>query len=189
MAVSQATVHSKTLNKTYICDSHVVHFSLSLQYQLSCSNSQSHPYMTTGKTIDFIMWTLVGKGHKEGWVPKNWGFWNVVLEKTLESPLDCKEIQPVNSKGNRVWIFIGRTDVEAKAPIVWPPDGKSQLIGKDSNASKDWRQKEKRMAEDETVGWHHWLSGPEFEQILEDSRGQRRLACCNPWGRKESDMT
>ena len=141
------------------------------------------------KTIALIIWTFVGKGHKEGWVPKNWCFWNVVLEKTLESPLDCKEIKPVNSKGNQVWVFIGRTDVEAKTPIVWPPDGKSRLIGKDSNASKDWRQKEKWVAEDETFGWYHWLSGHEFEQTLEDSRGQRRLACCNPWDQKESDMT
>ena len=144
MAVSQAIVHSKTLNKTYISDSHVVHFPLSLQDQLS----QSHPYMTTGKTIALTIWTFVGKGHKEGGGPKNWCFWNVVLEKTLESPLDCKEIKPVNSTGNQVWIFIGRTDVEAKAPIVWPPDGKNRLTGKDSNTSKDWRQKEKRVAED-----------------------------------------
>ena len=106
------------------------------------------------------MWKM---NHKEGWAPKNWCFWTVMLQKTLESPLDCKEIKPVNPKGNQSWIFIGRTDAEAGAPILWSPDAKSWLIRKDPDAGKDWRQKEKGTTEDETVGRHHWLSGQEFE--------------------------
>ena len=105
------------------------------------------------------MW---GLDHKEGWALKNWCFQMVVLEKTLERPLDCKEIKPVNPKGNQSWIFIGRTDAEAEAPILWPPDVKSQLIGKDPDAEKDWRQEEKWAAEDEMIGWHHWLNEHEF---------------------------
>ena len=93
--------------------------------------------------------------YKESWVPKNWYFWTVVLEKTLESPLDCKEIKPVNPKGNNFWIFIGRTDAEAENPILWPPNAKNWLIGKDPDAGKDWRQEAKGMTEDEMVGWHH----------------------------------
>ena len=106
------------------------------------------------------LWEL---DYKESWVPKNWCFWTVVLEKTLESPLDCKEIQPGNPKGDQSWIFIGRTDAEAETPILWPPDAKSWLIGKDPDAGKDWRQKEKGMTEDEMVGWHHCLNRHEFE--------------------------
>ena len=105
------------------------------------------------------MWELV---YKESWVPKNWWFWTVVLEKTLESPLDCKEIQPVHPKGNQSWVFSGRTDVEAEAPILWPPDAKSWLIWKDPDAGKDCRQEEKGMTKDEMVGWHHQLNGHEF---------------------------
>ena len=101
--------------------------------------------------------------YKESWGLKNWFFWTVVLEKTLESPLDFKEIQPVHPKGNQSWIFIGRTDTEAETPILWPPDVKSWLIGKDPDAGKDWRQEEKGTTEDEMVGWHHWLNGHEFE--------------------------
>ena len=127
--------------------------------------------------------------HKEGWAPKNWCFWVVVLEKTLENPLDWKEIKLVNSKGNQSWIFILRTDVEADTPILWPPDVKSHLTGKDPGAGKDWGLKEKRAAEDETVGWHPWLNKHEFEQSLGDSEGQRCLACCSPWSHKVSDMT
>ena len=127
--------------------------------------------------------------HKEGWALKNWCFWTVVLEKTLESPLDCKEIKPVNPKGNQSWIFIGRTDAEAEVLILWPPDRKSQLIRKDSEAGKDWRQEEKGMAEDEMVVWHYRLNGHEFEQALGDGEGQGSLVCCSPWGHKESDMT
>ena len=110
--------------------------------------------------------------HKERWAPKNWCFWTVVLEKTLESLLDCKEIQPVTPKGNQSWIFIGRTDAEAEALILWPPHAKSWLIGKDPDAGKDWRQEEKGTTEDEMVGWHHWPDGHEFEQALGVGDGQ-----------------
>ena len=112
----------------------------------------------------------------------------MVLEKTLESPLDSMEIQPVNPKGNQPCIFIG-TDAEAEAPKLWPPDMKSQLIRKDPDTGKDRRQKEKRMTEDEMVGWHHELNGHEFEQAPGDGKGEGSLACCNPWGHRESDMT
>ena len=105
------------------------------------------------------MWEL---DYKENWAPKNWCFWTVVLEKPLESPLDCKEIQPVHPKGNQFWIFIGRTDAEAETPILWPPDAKSWLIWKDPDARKDWGWEEKRTTEDEMVGWHHQLNGHEF---------------------------
>ena len=110
------------------------------------------------------MWDL---DNKKGWVLKNWCLRTVVLEKALESPLGCKEIKPVNPKGNQPWIFIGKTDAEAEAPILWPPDVKNWLIGKDPDAGKDWRQQEKGMTEDEMVGWHRWLNGPEFEQLQE----------------------
>ena len=106
------------------------------------------------------MWEL---DHKWGWAPKNWCFQTVVLEKTLESALDCKKIQPDHPKGNQSWMFIGRTDAEAKTPVLWPPDGKNWLIGKDPDAGQDWRQEEKGMTEDEMVGWHHWLNRHEFE--------------------------
>ena len=105
------------------------------------------------------MWEL---DYKETWALKNWCFWTMVLEKTSESPLDCKEIQPVHHKGGQSWVFIGRTDVEAETPVLWPPDGKNWLIGKDPAAGKDWRQEEKGMTEDEIVGWHHHLNGHEF---------------------------
>ena len=111
----------------------------------------------------------------------------MVLEKTLESPLDCKEIKPTNLKGNQPWIFIGRTDAEVEAPVLWPPDAKSQLIGKDSDAGKDWGQEEKGMTEDEMVGWHHRLNEHEFEHPGDG--GQVSLACCSPWACKESDTT
>ena len=112
-----------------------------------------------------------------------------LFEKTLESPLDRKEIKPVNPKGNQSWIFIGRTDAEAEAPILWPPDKKNGLTGKDSDAGKDWRQEEKGLTEDEMVGWHHWLNGHELEQAPGVSDGQGSLVCCSPWGHKESDTT
>ena len=124
------------------------------------------------------MWEL---DHKEGWALKNWCFWIIVLEKTLESPLDCKEIRPY-PKRNQPWMFIGRTDAEA--PILWPPDAKSQLIGKDPDAGKDWRQEEKGTTEDEMVGWHHRLNGHEFEQAPGVGEGQGSLAYCSPRGRK-----
>ena len=141
----------------------------------------------------FSQWSCtevrIGLDHKESWVPKNWCFWTVVLEKTLESPLDCKEIHLVNPKGNQSLIFIGRTDTEAEAPIVWPPDAKSWFIEKDPNAGKYRRQEEKRITEDEMVRWHHWLNGHEFEQVLGDGEGQRNLVCCSPWDHKKLDMT
>ena len=114
---------------------------------------------------------------------------NHCARKTLESPLDCKEIQPVHPKGNKSWIFIGRTDAEAEAPILWPPDAKNWLIGKDPDAGKDWRQEEKGTTENEMVGWHHWLNGHGFEQTPEGSEGQGSLACCSPCGHKELDRT
>ena len=123
----------------------------------------------------------------EGW--RIDAFWIVVLEKTLENSLDCKEIQPVNPKGNQSWMFTGRTDAEAEAPILWPPDMKNWLIGKDPDAGKDWRQEEKGMTEDEMVGWHHWLKRHEFEWAPGVGKGQGRLVCCSPWGCKDLDMT
>ena len=132
------------------------------------------------------MWEL---NHEESWALKNWCFWTVVLENTLESPLDCKEIKPVNPKGNKFWIFIGRTDAEAEAPILWPPDVKNWLTGKDPDVGKDWRQEEKGPTEDEMVGLHHLLNGHEFEQVPEVGDEQGSLACCSPWDSKELVMT
>ena len=132
------------------------------------------------------MWEL---DHKEVWEPKNWCFRIVVLEKTLESPLDCKEIKPVHPKGNQPWIFIGRTDAETEAPKLWLSDVKSQLTGKDPDARKDWGQEEKGATEDEMVGWHHWLNGHNSEQTLGYSEGQGSLVCCSPWDCTELDTT
>ena len=132
------------------------------------------------------MWEL---DCEESWTPKNWCFWTVVLEKTLENPLDCKEIQPVHPKGDQSWVFIGRTDVEADTPIFWPPDMKSWLIGKHPDAGKDWGQEEKGMTEDEMVGWHHRLDGHGFGWALGVGDGQGSLECCSSWGLKESDTT
>ena len=123
--------------------------------------------------------------HKEGWVSKNWCFRTVVLEKTLGSPLDSKEIKPVNPKENQSQMSIGRTDAEAEAPILWPPDVKSWLIGKDPDAGKDWGYEEKGTTEAEMVGCHHQLNRHKFEQIPGDSKGQGSLVCCSPWGCKE----
>ena len=111
------------------------------------------------------------------------------LERSLESPLDCKEIQPISPKGNQSWIFTGRIDAKAETPILWPPDVKNWLIGKVPDAKKDWRQKEKAMAEDEMVKWHHWLNGHDFDQTLGVGDEQGSLACCNPWDCKKSDST
>ena len=147
-----------------------------------CPPSQSYGFSNSHVWI----WEL---DCEESWVPKNWCFWTAVLEKTLESPLDCKEIQPVHPKGIQSWIFIGRTDVEAETPILWPPDAKNWLIGKDLDVVKDWRQEEKGMTEDEMAGWNYWLAGHEFEQALGVGNGQGSLACCSPWGSKESDTT
>ena len=131
------------------------------------------------------MWEL---DHKESWAEKNWCFWTVVLEKVLESPLDCKEIKPVNPKGNQPWIFIVRTDAETETPILWPPDVKSWLIGRDPDAGKDWRQ-EKGTTDDEMVGWHHRVNWHEFEEALGVGDEQGSLAGCSSWGHKESDKT
>ena len=127
--------------------------------------------------------------YKESWALKNWCFWTVVLEKTLSSPLDCKEIQPVHPKGDQSWIFIGRTDAEAETLILWPPDAKKWLTGKDPDAGKDWRREEKGMTKDEMVGWHHGLNGHEFEQAPGVGDGQGSLVFFSPWGCKESDVT
>ena len=132
------------------------------------------------------MWEL---GYKESWALKNWCFWTVVLEKTLESLLDCKEIQSINPRGNQSWILVEKTDAEAETSIPWPPDAKNWLNGKDPEARKDWRQEEKGTTEDKVVGWHYWLNGHEFEQVPGVGDGQGSLACCSPWGHKESDIT
>jgi len=162
--------------------------------------------MTTGKNIAFTIWDFCQKSdisafnnmlsrfviaflweldHEEGWAPKNWCFRIVVLERTLESPLNNKEIKPSQSKGNQPWIFIRRTDIEAA--VLWLPDTNSQLIGKDPDAGKDWRQK--AVTEDEMVGLYHWLNERKFVQTLGDGEGQGSLVCCSPWGHKESDTT
>ena len=132
------------------------------------------------------MWEL---DCEESWAPKNWYFWTVLLEKTLESPLDGKEIQPVHSEGDQSWVFIGRTNTKAETPILWPPHVKSWLVGKDSDAGRDWGQEEKGTTEDEMAGWHHWLNGHESEWTPGDGDGQGGLACCDSWGCKESDTT
>ena len=146
--------------------------------------------VTSNQSYDFSsnhvwMWEL---DYKENWALKNWCFLTVVLEKTLQSPLDCKEIKPVNPKGNQSWIFIGRTDAEAETPILWSPDAKNWLTGKFPDAGKVWRQ-EKKRTENKMVGWHHWLSGHEFEQASGIGDGQGSLACFSPWSCKESDTT
>ena len=152
------------------------HFANKGPYSQSCGFPSSH----------VRMWELY---QKEGWALKNWCFQIVVLEMTPESPLDCKESKSVNSKQNQPWIFVERTDAEAEAPVLWPPDEKSQLTGKDPDAGKDLRQEEKGATEDGMIWWHHWLSGHEFEQTQGDSEGQGSLACCGPWDGKESDTT
>ena len=121
--------------------------------------------------------------------PKNWCFWSVVLEKTLESPLDCKEIQPVHSKGDQPWVFFGRNDAKAETPVLWPPCVKSWLLGKDSDAGRDWGQEEEGTTEDGMAGWHHQLDGRGFEWTPGDGGGQGGLVCCDSWGCKESDRT
>ena len=133
------------------------------------------------------MWEL---DHKQGWPPKNWCFWTVVLEKTFESPLDCKEIKPVNPEENQLFqlIFIGRIDAEAETSILWPPAAKNWLIWKDPHAGEDWRQEEKGTTEDEVIGWHHRLDGHGFGWTLGVGDGQGGLACYSSWGRRESDM-
>ena len=151
----------------------------------ACKGPYSQSYVFS--SFHVWMWEL---DHKEGWAPKNWCFWTSVLEKTLESSSDSKEIKPVNPKENQSWIFIERTDAEAEAPVLWPPDVKSRLTGKDPHAGKDWRrQEEKGTTEDEMVGWHHWLNGHEFAQTPGESEGQGSLAGYCSWDHKESDTT
>ena len=130
------------------------------------------------------MWEL---DYKESWAPKYWRFWTVVLENALESPLNCKETQPVHPKGNPSWIFVGRMNAEGKTPILCPPDVKNWLIGKEADAGKDWRQEETGTTQDEVFGWHHQLDGHEFEQVLGVCEGLGSLVCCSPCGRKELD--
>ena len=132
------------------------------------------------------MWEL---DCEEGWAPNNWCFWNVLLEKTLESPLDCKEIQLIHSEGDQSWVFFGRNDTKAETSVPRPPHAKSWLIGKDSDAGRDWGQEEKEMTEDEMAGWHHWLDGCESEWTLGVGDGQGGLARCSSWGCKELDTT
>ena len=132
------------------------------------------------------MWKL---DCEESWAPKNWCFWTVVLEKTIESPSDCKEIQLVHSEGDWSWVFFGRNDAKAETPVLWPPHAKGWFIGKDSDAGRDWGQEEKGMTEGKMTGWHHQLDGHEFGWTLGDSDGQGGLACCDSWGCKELDMT
>jgi len=132
------------------------------------------------------MWEL---DCEESWALKNWCFWTVVLEKTLESPLDCKEIQPVHSEGHQPWDFFGGNDAKDETPILWPPHAKSWLIGKDSDAERDWGQEEKGTTEDEMAGWHHWLDGHESEWTPWVGDGQGGLACCDSWRCKDSDTT
>ena len=132
------------------------------------------------------MWEL---DYKESWAPKNWCFWTVVWEKTLESPLDCKDTQPVHPKGHQSWVFTGRTDAEAETPVLWPPDVKNLLTGKYPDAGKDWRQEVKGMTEDEMVGWHHRLDGHGFGSTLGVGDGQGGLVCCGSWGHKQSGTT
>ena len=132
------------------------------------------------------MWEL---DYEESWAPKNWCFWTVVLKKALESPLDCKEIQPVHPKGDQSWVFIGRSDAKAETPILWPLDAKSWLLWKAPDAGKDWGQEEKGTTEDEMVGWHHRLNGHGFGWTLGVCDRQGSLACCSSWGCQELDMT
>ena len=159
---------------------------------ISFSRGSSWPRDRTqvSLTVDrrFTIWAT-REVLKQDWALKNWCLWNVASEKTLESPLNSKEIKPVNPKGNKSWIFMGRTDVEAEGPIFWLLDVKRQLVEKDRDAGEDWRQKEKGSAEAEMAGWHHWLNGLEFEQTPGDSEECGSLLYCSPWGHKELDRT
>ena len=152
------------------------HFAHKGLYSQSFVFSSSHPWM----------WAL---DHREGWMPEDWCFLTAVLEKTLESSLNSK-IKPVNPKGNQSWLFIHwRTDIDADAPILWPPDVENWLIGKDPDARKDWRPEEKGTTEDEMVGRHHWINGHEFEQALGIGDEHGSLMCCSPWCHKETRLS
>ena len=154
------------------------------RHHFAVIGQSSQSYGFSGSHVQ--MWEL---DRKEGWAPKNWCSQTVVLEKIFESFLDCKEIKPVTPKGNKTWIFTGRTNAKTEAPIPWPTDAKSQLIGKDPDAGKDWRQEEKGTTEDEMVGWHHRLNRHEFEKTLGDSEGTGNLVGCSPWGCKKLNTT
>ena len=147
-----------------------------------CPSNQSYGFSSN----HVWMWEL---DCEESWALKKWCFWSVVLEKTLESPLNCKEIQPVHPKGDQSWVFFGRTDAKAETPILWSPHVKSWLIEKDSDTGRDWGQEEKGTTKDEMAGWHHWLDGRESEWTLGVGDGQGGPVCCNSWGHKESDTT
>ena len=169
-------IHSGVWQKTTkFCKAKYYFANKSLSHQ-SYGFSSSHVWV----------WEL---DYKESWALKNWCFWTVELEKTLESPLVWKEIKEVNSKGNQSWVFIGRTDAEDETPMLWPPDAKNWVNGKDPDAGQNWRQEEKGTTEDEMVRWYHWLDRNEFEEDLGVVDGQGSLVCCGPWGRKESDTT
>ena len=169
-------------------------FSGELGPQIDTQEKQRHYFANKGSSSQgygfscghVSMWEL---DCEEGWAPKNWCFWSVVLEKTPESPLDCKEIQPVHSEGDQPWDFFGRNDAKAETPVLWPPHAKSWLTGKDSDAGRDWGQEEKGTIEDEISGWPHWLDGRESEWVQGVGDGQGGLAYCDSWGRKESDTT
>ena len=155
---------------------------IQLYFQMKGPSSQGYGFSSS----HVWMWEL---DWKESWVPKNWCFWTVVLEKTLESPLDFKEIQPVHPKGDQPWVFFGRTDAKAETPVLWPHHAKSWLIGKYSDAGRDWGQEEKGMTEDEMAGCYHWLDGCESGWALGVGEGRGGLVCCDSWGHKELDTT
>ena len=161
-------------------------------WQTQCIKKQRHYFTEKVHTFNAMVFPVVMYGC-EGWTIKQAEHWRInAFEmwcwRKLESPLDCKEIKPVNPKGNQPWIFIGRTDAEAEAPILMPPDAKSRLTGKDPDVNKDWRQEEKGTTEDKIFEWHHWLSGHEFEQALGDSEGQGGLMSCSPWGHSQTQL-
>ena len=163
---------SKVCHRYRKSDSRLVSSSLTSE---GCGFSSSHVWM----------WEL---DCEESWAPKNWCFWTLVLEKTLESPLDCKKIQPVHSR-DQSWLFFERNDAKGETPVLWPPHVKSWLIGKDSDAGRDWGQEEKGTTENEMAGWHHRLDGYDFGWTPGVGDGQEGLACCDSWGRKELDTT
>ena len=173
--------------KIWMCNRHMWLLPSIIQkqrYRFADKGLYSQSYAFSSSHVQ--MWEVY---HKEGWVLKHWCFRTVVLEKTFESPLDCKEIQPVHSKGDQSWLFFGRNDAKAESPGLWPPHAKSWLIGKDSDAGRDWGQEEKGTTEDEMAGWHHGLNGRESEWTPGVDDGQGGLACCGSWGGKESDTT
>ena len=188
---SQIILPSPSPTESKVCSIHLCLF-FCLAYRVN--DKQRHYFANKGpshrgcgfSSSHAWMWEL---DCEESWATKNWCFWTMVFEKTLESPLDCEDIQPVHPKGDQSWVFIGRTDAEAETPILWPPDAKSWFNGKDPYAGRDWGQEEKWMTEDEMAEWHYQLDGHEFEWTPGVGYGQGGLACCNSWGHKESDTT